>query len=92
MTAADLPPRGGIVCKANFKDYFGPFAARAFCEAKININKATRSQLQAAWDIGPEKANDILNERKNKGDFKDREDFKKRLKMDRTLSEAFKYN
>ena len=30
VTATNLPARAMIVSKTNFKDYFGPFAARAF--------------------------------------------------------------
>jgi DNA uptake protein ComE-like DNA-binding protein len=89
LIAEDLPARGGIVSKANFQDYFGPFAARAFCEIKIGINQATRTQLEAMSGVGPTTAGKILNERKRAGNFKDREDFKTRLNMGRTLSDAF---
>lgn len=83
----DLPSRAGLVCRDNFRDYFGPFAARAFQTYKICINKATRSQLEAASGIGTAIAELILSERKRNGEFKDCEDFKKRCKMERTFSE-----
>ena len=91
VTATNLPERGMIVSKTNFKDYFGPFAARAFHPIKVDINQATRSQFEAISGIGPAMAKRILEERDN-GDFKDRDDFKKRLKMNHTLSDAFVFS
>lgn len=92
VTTAELPNRAGIVSKANFEDYFGPFAARSFREDKVSINKATRSQLEAVSGIGPTTATTILNERKRGGLFKDREDFKKRCHTQLTLSGSFLYD
>jgi len=76
VTEADLPPRGAIVSKANMKDYFGPFAARAFCDIKININQATHSQLEMISGIGTKTATSILQKRKE-AEFTDKEDFKR---------------
>lgn len=87
----ELPPRGGLVSKANFNDYFGPFAARAFREYKVDINKASRSQLDAVSGIGPKTADIILKER-NLKPFQSREDFMQRTGIKRTFSDAFYYS
>jgi len=92
VTAQDLPPRGGLVSRANFTDYFGPFAARAFRSDKISINKATRSQLEAVSGIGPKTADTILKERNSRGPFTSPDDFKKRCKLKDSYSESFLYD
>ena len=48
--------------------------------------------MLAASGCSEKIANAILDEKRRNGDFKDREDFKKRCKMDRTLSDYFVYN
>jgi hypothetical protein len=88
----DLPNRGGIVCRANFDDYFGPFLGRAFREYKVDINNARRSQLEAVSGIGPKMADKILMERNKNGPYKDKDDFKQRTNFKRTFSEAFSYS
>ncbi len=89
ITAKDLPARGGIVSRENFKDYFGPFAARAFFNIKIDINQATRSQLETIAGIGEKTANQIIEERL-KRKFDSCEDFEKRgFKWSRTSSRVF---
>jgi len=87
ITAADLPKRAGIVSKQNFQDYFGPFAARAFFTFSVHINKATRSQLELIGGIGENTAKRILNERE-KGDFKDRDDFNTRTGIQKSFREV----
>ena len=77
VTAEDLPAQGGIVSGKNFKDYFGPFAARAFFNITIDINQATRSQLEAIAGIGEKSANHIITER-SKRKFDSFEDFEQR--------------
>ena len=66
VTGENLPPHGGIVSKAQMKYYFGPFAARAFCDIKVNINKASRAQLEAIAGIGHATADAIIESRKRK--------------------------
>jgi len=67
-------------------DYFGPFSARTFRTYKPSINKATQSQLTAIPGIGDATATRIIDERKRNGDFKNREDAIKQLKLDRSYS------
>ena len=76
ISSGDLTLRTGLVSKENFDAYFGPFAARAFRNYKVDINFATRSQLEAISRIGETIADRILKERNNK-EFADREDFMK---------------
>jgi len=70
----NLPPNTALVCEQNFSDYFGPFAARAFQRMKININTATRTQLQSMEGIGVEGANRLLDNRRVHGVYKDSQD------------------
>jgi DNA polymerase III alpha subunit (gram-positive type) len=67
-----------LVCKENFKDYFGPFAAQAFRQYKTHINKTTFLQQTALPGIGSATATKVMKERTN-GDFASREDFCRRL-------------
>eukprot|EP00026_Physarum_polycephalum_P003633 Phypoly_transcript_03646.p1 GENE.Phypoly_transcript_03646~~Phypoly_transcript_03646.p1 ORF type:complete len:709 (+),score=64.53 Phypoly_transcript_03646:245-2371(+) len=83
-----LPPLSAIVSKAQFKDYFGIFAGRAFLHAKVNINKATRAQLQEIPQIGPKSADKILKAREN-GNFIDRTDFETRTGLQNTIKRQF---
>ena len=48
----DLPARSAVVSAEHFKSYFGLFARRAFITARVDINKATRTQLQRVPYIG----------------------------------------
>jgi len=59
-------PRSGIVHAKNWKEYFGPFAGRAFIFAstgRIDINQATEKQLMQLKGVGPEKAKEIMQKR-----------------------------
>lgn len=47
-----LPPRSAIVSQEQYQSYFGIFAGRAFIAAKVDINKATRAQLERIPYIG----------------------------------------
>ena len=76
ISSGDLTLRTGLVSKENFDAYFGPFAARAFRNYKVDINFVKRSQLEAISGIGATIADRILKERNNKK-FADREDFMK---------------
>lgn len=91
VTPADLKFRSGLVCKENFDNYFGPFSSRAFRVYKPSINSATRSQLTAIPGIGAATADKILTERKRGGNFKDREDAIKRIRLNRTYSNYLSY-
>lgn len=75
-----LPARAGIVHQENMKDYFGPFASRAFLKKEININTATRYQLLSIQGIGEVKANKILEQRKI-SPFQNEQDFRKRTSI-----------
>lgn len=58
--------RVGLVDRAAFNDYFGPFAQRAMTlrdESPPNINTAPRSVLESIVGIGPVKAAEILKSR-----------------------------
>ncbi|CAG8518187.1 2750_t:CDS:2 [Funneliformis caledonium] len=70
----------GIVDKNNWNDYFGFFSVRAYMYAEdvLDLNPASRVQLQIIDQIGERKANMILEER-NKRKFKDLSDAEKRL-------------
>jgi hypothetical protein len=64
----ELPDNSGIVDKKVWKDYFGPFSGRAFVfadEGPLNINTASRTQLQLIEGIGKAYANTIIEKRKH---------------------------
>jgi len=94
VTVSDLPPRGGIVSSANFHDYFGPYAARAFqaVHAKKHINKCTYEELLEARAVGPKKAKIIKETRDTYGDFKNREDFIEKTGLAQTYSYFFLFD
>ena len=58
--------------------------------AKINVNKATSKQLQAALEISDKEADAILQYRQEKGDFKSVDDLKKVPGVDAAKIEAKK--
>jgi hypothetical protein len=74
-----LPERSGIVYEKNFKEYFGPFAGRAFKHArvrssvpsvaptpkinKVNINTDSIKQLRRVNQIGEKRAEIIISRR-----------------------------
>ena len=74
---SDLPDNSGIVTLANFKEYYGPFARRAFfiTSQVLNLdpNEAAYSDLVQVPKIGEKKANKILKQR-NINNFADIED------------------
>jgi DNA uptake protein ComE-like DNA-binding protein len=64
-----LPQLSGIVDKSNWTHYFGPFAGRAFVFARtgaLDINLASRRELQQVSGIGINKADLIIRERGRK--------------------------
>jgi len=64
----DLPDRSALVDHSRFKAYFGPFAGRAFYALNppsLNINTATRAQLESVSGIGHAIANAIMKNRKD---------------------------
>jgi len=65
-----LPANTAIVSTKNYKEYYGPFAGRAFFLANItapNANKATRTRLKLVSGIGEAYANLIVENRPFKG-------------------------
>ena len=67
VAPSDIPPNTAVVTKANFEDYYGPVAARAFYLsniARVNANTSPRSVLLAANGIGDVRAQSILEGRK----------------------------
>jgi len=61
-----IPDNSALVCKSNFKNYYGPFAGRAFYmtdNPPPHPNKASRSQLETVHGIGPASATKILANR-----------------------------
>jgi len=87
LKSEDLVERTGLVSSENFRDYFGPFAARAFQQwpFKISINHASRAQLESVPGIGLQIAKCILDER-GKKEFTSQDDFKKRTQSFKTDS------
>jgi len=88
---ADLPERGAVVSQANYREYFGPYAGRAFY-TKRHINKASREELKLAPALGDTKADRIIAAREEHGNFKGREDMMARTGLKRTWSEIFIYD
>ncbi|CAG8753632.1 8303_t:CDS:1, partial [Gigaspora rosea] len=63
---SQLPARSGIVHQNNWKEYFGPFAGRAFIYANIeppDINTVSRSWLSGIDGIGRKYADLIIKNR-----------------------------
>jgi hypothetical protein len=91
LKSEDLVERTGLVSSENYRDYFGPFAARAFQQwpFKISINHASRAQLESVPGIGLATAQLILSERE-KREFTSQDDFKKRIQSVKTDS-LFQY-
>ena len=88
-----LPPRSGIVDASNFRDYYGPFAGRAFIALrsyKPDINTAPRSHLEAVKGVGPVTAENILIKRKE-APFSGPEDACKRAKVPLKVANAFAF-
>ncbi len=59
----NLPENSGIVDKGNWKKYFGPFAGRGFIFAPLDINTASRTDLQQVKHIGLESVEIIMRKR-----------------------------
>ena len=55
-------------------------ATTGFAFAQVDINKADQAALDSVKGIGPAKSKQILDERTKGGQFKDWEDFEKRVK------------
>lgn len=64
---SDFPTdRCGLVCANNYREYFGPFAGRAFFlmnHNELNINTAPRNHLLLVTGIGEKTADEILAKR-----------------------------
>lgn len=55
-------------------------ATTGFAFAQVDINKADQAALDSVKGIGPAKSKQILDERTKGGQFKDWDDFEKRVK------------
>jgi competence protein ComEA len=55
-------------------------ASTGFALAAVDLNKADQAALDSVNGIGPKTSKAILDERKKNGEFKDWEDFQKRVK------------
>ncbi|KAF9156216.1 hypothetical protein BGX20_004293, partial [Mortierella sp. AD010] len=89
----ELPPLSGIVDGSNWKEYFGPFAGKAFIFATVgalDINTATRKDLKRMRGIGKKIAQSIIGERTKKY-FESLEDACERLPKYRRLLRDFNY-
>lgn len=58
----------------------GLIATMGFAFAQVDANRADQAGLDSIKGIGPAVSKSILDERKKGGDFKDWEDFEKRVK------------
>ncbi|CAG8601994.1 374_t:CDS:1, partial [Scutellospora calospora] len=66
IDVSQLPARSGIVHQNNWKEYFGPFASRAFIYANIeppDINTASRDWFSGIDGIGRKYADIIIKKR-----------------------------
>ena len=66
VTAENLPPCSGIVSKAQMKDYFDVTESSCCKWSKVNINEASRAQLEAIAGIGHATVDPIIESRKRK--------------------------
>ena len=67
--AQDLPKNCALITKANYNNYYGPFAGRVFYMVNTpppHPNKASRSQLESVPGIGNVFANLIITNRPHK--------------------------
>lgn len=89
VSSEDLPSPCGFVDGRAFKSYYGPFAGRAFYAAndgKLEINQASRFQLESLVGVGKVRADKILTKRP----FENLEDAATKTKIPRrTLSRLF---
>jgi len=88
-----LPKNSGIVDREHWKDYFGPFAGRAFvyCDTGLpNINEAGLTTLQLVDGIGRETAKRIMAMRAKRL-FSSIEDAVARTGIRRMTLEKYKY-
>lgn len=67
FNSSDFPTdRCGLVCAENYREYFGPFAGRAFFlmnHNDLNINTAPRNHLLLVTGIGEKIADEIIEKR-----------------------------
>lgn len=90
VSSVDLSCPCGIVDGRAFKQYYGPFAGRAFYVAagtKPGINQAGRFQLESVVGVGRVLADRILNKRP----FQNLEDAKKKTKIPRHTLTCFRF-
>jgi hypothetical protein len=79
----ELPSNSALVDSSNWKEYYGPYWARAFymkTRKAPSINQGSMFQLSSIKGVKRQRAEKIIEERKN-GDFLSLEDAYKRLKI-----------
>jgi hypothetical protein len=82
-----------FVNDSRLKDYFGPYAGRAFFmrqEESLNINTAPRSRLLCVDGIGESRAETILQKRKERG-FQDVDDCYEQTGIPKRFLKQFKF-
>lgn len=91
VSSEDLQPFSpcGLVDGRGFKQYYGPFAGRAFYAGNVkpDINVAGRFHLEAVAGVGEAYAKDILEKRP----FDDLDDAVKKTKVPRTTLSRFRF-
>jgi len=93
-TGVQLDAKCAFVDNSRLKDYFGPYAGRAFFidqQKPPNINTAHRSQLEFVDGISERRANTILEKRKDR-EFQDLDDCVNRTKIPRQVLERFSFD
>lgn len=87
-----LDARCGFVNQSRFKEYFGPYAGRAFMSQKEppNINSASRSQLISVHGVGAKTADTILEKRKER-EFQGLDDCYQRTSISKHVLKRFKF-
>jgi hypothetical protein len=87
-----LPENSGIVDGNNWKPYFGPFAGRAHIYAAtgpVDLNNATRQELETVEGMGPKRVDKVIHER-GKRKFDSYADVEERTKIPLIIVRRFK--